>query len=177
MVEGETTVGVPLISPVEVFRERPVGSAGVIDHEATGPPLAVGMAGVMLVPFSAVSELGLKEMPDGAATSISMVMVAVALPPVLLAVTVYDAEELTTVGVPEMAPVVLSKTRPAGSVGVIDHASTAPPLEVGVMVVIVESFVSVSVLGLYTMDEGAMSLTWMLKVAVALPPAFEAVTV
>lgn len=57
-------------------------------------------------------------------------------------------EELTAVGVPEMAPVVLSNTRPAGRVGVIDQATTAPPLEVGVTVVIVESFVNDSVLGL-----------------------------
>ena len=88
MVEGETAVGVPLISPVEVLKERPAGKAGVIDHEATGPPLAVGTTGVMLVPFSAVRELGLNVMPDGGATSTSTVMVAVALPPVLLAVTV-----------------------------------------------------------------------------------------
>ena len=57
-------------------------------------------------------------------------------------------EELTAVGVPEMAPVVLSNTRPAGSEGVIDQSTTAPPLEVGVTVVIVESFVNDSVLGL-----------------------------
>ena len=47
-----------------------------------------------------------------------------------------------------MAPVVLSKTRPAGSDGEIDHETTVPPLEVGVTVVIAESLVSESVLGL-----------------------------
>ena len=57
-------------------------------------------------------------------------------------------DELTMVGVPEMAPVVLSKTRPAGSDGEIDHETTVPPLEVGVTVVIAESLVSESVLGL-----------------------------
>ena len=77
-----------MISPVEVLKVRPAGSTGVMDHEATGPPLAVGTTGVMLVPFSAVRELGLNVMPDGGATSTSTVMVAVALPPVLLAVTV-----------------------------------------------------------------------------------------
>jgi hypothetical protein len=54
----------------------------------------------------------------------------------------------TAVGVPEMAPVVLLKTRPAGSVGEIDHEVTAPPLDVGVMVVSETFLVSVSELGL-----------------------------
>ena len=88
MVSGETAVGVPLISPVVALNVRPAGKAGEIDQDATGPPLAVGAIGVMAVPFSAVNELGENVMPEGAATSTSMVMVAVAFPPVLLAVTV-----------------------------------------------------------------------------------------
>ena len=137
-----------MISPVEVLRDSPAGKAGEIDHETTGPPLAVGVSGVMAVPFSAVKELGLNVMPDGAATSTSMVTVVVALPPVLLAVTVYVVDELTAVGVPEIAPVAVSKDRPAGSVGVIDQEMTVPPLDVGVAVVMAASFVNVSVLGL-----------------------------
>ena len=48
---------------------------------------------------------------------------------------------------------------------------------VGVTVVIVVPFVSVSELGVYVIVEGAMSLTWMVTVAVPLPPALVAVTV
>ena len=47
----------------------------------------------------------------------TMVTVAVSLPPVLLPVTVYDAEEVTAEGVPEMAPVEESMERPAGREG------------------------------------------------------------
>ena len=54
----------------------------------------------------------------------------------------------TAVGVPEIAPVVLLKTRPAGSAGEIDHEVTAPPLDVGVMVDSETFLVSVSELGL-----------------------------
>ena len=36
------SVGVPLISPVEVSKERPAGKAGVIDHCSTGPPVETG---------------------------------------------------------------------------------------------------------------------------------------
>ncbi len=56
--------------------------------------------------------------------------------------------EVIDVGVPEMAPVEVEKVRPAGSVPEIDQDVTAPPLEVGVTVVMVVSFVNESVLGL-----------------------------
>ena len=64
-----------------------------------------------------------------------MEIVAVALPPVLLAVTVYEVEDDVTVGVPEMAPVVVENERPEGNDGEIDHEVTVPPLDVGVTVV------------------------------------------
>jgi hypothetical protein len=56
-------------------------------------------------------------------------------------------EEESAVGVPEIAPVEVEKARPAGSVGEIVQEVTVPPLEVGVAVVMRESFVSVSELG------------------------------
>ena len=46
-----------------------------------------------------------------------------------------------------MAPVEVSKERPAGSVGEIDHEVTVPPLAVGVTVVMAESLVKERVLG------------------------------
>ena len=54
----------------------------------------------------------------------------------------------TAVGVPEIAPVVLSKVKPAGRDGEIDHEVTAPPLDVGVMAVRATFLVRVSELGL-----------------------------
>jgi len=68
---------------------------------------------------------------------------AVSVPPVLVAVTVYTAEEVTVVGVPEMAPVVLDRVRPAGSEGDTDQEVTAPPVEVGETVVMAVPLVSV----------------------------------
>ena len=59
MVDDETAVGVPLMAPVDVLKVRPVGSAGVIDHEVTVPPLEVGVNIVMGEPLVSVSELGL----------------------------------------------------------------------------------------------------------------------
>lgn len=73
-----------------------------------------------------------------------MVMVAVALPPVLLAVTVYVVEEEIAVGVPEISPVAVENARPAGNVGVIDHKVTVPPLADGVAAVMAVPFVSVN---------------------------------
>lgn len=56
---------------------------------------------------------------------------------------------MIAVGVPEISPVDVEKTRPAGSVGVIDHAVTAPPLADGVAVVMATPFVNVNGLPLY----------------------------
>ena len=72
----------------------------------------------------------------------------VALPPVLLADTVNVVAEVTTVGVPEMAPLEVSKERPLGSVAEMDHEVTVPPLDVGVTVVMAVFLVRVRVLGL-----------------------------
>jgi len=66
----------------------------------------------------------------------------------LVAVTVYVVAVDVRVGVPEIAPVEVSKESPAVMVGEIDHETTAPPLEVGVAVVIGESFVNVRKVGL-----------------------------
>ena len=68
---------------------------------------------------------------------------AVSVPPELVAVTVYTAEEVTVVGVPEIAPVVLDRVRPAGSEGDTDQEVTAPPVEVGETVVMAVPLVSV----------------------------------
>ena len=54
---------------------------------------------------------------DGAISLTVMVMLAVSVPPVLVAVMVYDAEDVTAVGVPLIAPVDVSSDNPAGSDG------------------------------------------------------------
>ena len=57
---------------------------------------------------------------------------------------VYVAEDVTAVGVPEMAPVVLEMLRPVGSDGETDHETTVPPVDVGLSVVMAVPFVSVT---------------------------------
>jgi hypothetical protein len=59
---------------------------------------------------------------------ISIVTIVLAVPPELAAVTVYAAELLTAVGVPDIAPVEVENARPAGSCGLIDQEVTVPPL-------------------------------------------------
>ena len=56
---AEVTVGVPLISPVEVEKVRPVGSDGEIDHDVTVPPLDVGVAVTIAESLVNVRKLGL----------------------------------------------------------------------------------------------------------------------
>ena len=74
--------------------------------------------------------------------------VVVPLPPAFVAVTVYTVEGERTVGVPLISPVVVLNDKPVGSDGAIDQETTAPPLAVGVVLVIAESFVKVNELGL-----------------------------
>ena len=51
---------------------------------------------------------------------------------------------MIAVGVPEIAPVEESRDKPAGSVGETEYVTTAPPVDVGVSVVIVVPFSRVS---------------------------------
>ena len=87
------------------------------------------------------------------------------------------AEDVTAVGVPEIAPVEESRDKPAGNEGEIDQEVMVPPLTVGVTVVMAVPLVSVNESGLYVKDEGATSFTTMVRAAVVLPPVLVAVTV
>ena len=70
-------------------------------------------------------------MEIGAISLTSRLIVTESLPPVLVAVIVYVVNGERTVGVPEISPVAVSKARPVGKSGEIDHSSTAPPAAVG----------------------------------------------
>ena len=54
-----TTLGVPLIAPVDESNDKPVGSNGVIDQAVTVPPPAVGVTEVIATPFVRVNGLPL----------------------------------------------------------------------------------------------------------------------
>lgn len=59
-----------------------------MDQDVAFPPLAVGVTVVIATPLVSVNELGLYVTDEGAASLTRIVTVAVALPPVLLAVIV-----------------------------------------------------------------------------------------
>ena len=84
---------------------------------------------------------------------------------------------MIAVGVPLIAPVEESSERPLGREGDTDQVVMAPPLDVGVTVVMAVPLVNVKAFGLYEIEEGAMSLTTMVRSAVVLPPVLLAVTV
>ena len=170
-------VGVPERVPVDVSMDSPVGNVGDTDHKTTVPPLDVGVTAVIREPLVRVNGFPLYAIDEGMTSLTTMVTVAEELPPVLVAVTVYEAEGESAVGVPEIAPVEVSKDRPFGSEGVTDHESTSPPLADGIAVVIAEPLVRVNGVPLYETEYGATSLTWIVTVVVSLPPALDAVTV
>ena len=68
-------------------RDKPAGSDGDTDHVTTVPPVDVGDVVVIAVPLVNVKELVLYE-TTGAMSLTTMVIVAVSLPPVLVAVMV-----------------------------------------------------------------------------------------
>ncbi len=97
--------------------DSPAGSDGETDHVVTVPPVVVGVVVFIVVPFVNVKELGLYVMEVGATSLTTIVRVAVSVPAVLVAVTVYDAEEATAVGVPLMVPFTVFNVNPEGSEG------------------------------------------------------------
>jgi hypothetical protein len=127
-VEAETTLDVPLISPVELSNVRPAGSVGVIPQVSTGPPVEVGVIDEGIAkPICRVTELVLYEI-TGVASLTSIVTIVVTLPPELVAVTVYAADDVMVSGVPEIAPEDVENESPDGSAGEISQSVTVPPL-------------------------------------------------
>ena len=57
MAVAVRVVGVPLMTPVEVFSVRPAGSAGETEYETTAPPTLVGMLSVIAVSLVYVAGL------------------------------------------------------------------------------------------------------------------------
>ena len=87
------------------------------------------------------------------------------------AVIMYIVRPLSSTGVPVISPVVLSKTRPAESSGVIAHSKTFPPVEIGVMLNTLELLSNSTSLGAYS-KTGTLSRTVMLRYATIVPPEF-----
>ena len=82
-----TAVGVPLMEPVEVSSDKPAGSDGDTEYETTVPPVEVTVSVVMAVPLVSVKEVVLYAI-EGTTSLTTMVMLAVSVPPVLVAVMV-----------------------------------------------------------------------------------------
>ena len=77
-----------------------------------------------------------------------MVTLAVSEPPVLVAVIVQEAEEVTAVGVPLIVPFEVSSDKPAGRDGETEYETTVPPFAVGDTEVICVPLVKVNEFGL-----------------------------
>ena len=76
------------MAPVEVLKERPDGTDGLISQLVTLPPPTLGVLVVMSVPFSRVMFSVAKERLLGACALTVREMVAVSEPPLFVAVIV-----------------------------------------------------------------------------------------
>lgn len=84
---------------------------------------------------------------DGLTSFTVMVTVAVPVPPELVALTIYDAVLLITVGMPLIWPVLVLNTNPVGNGLLMEYDTTAPPVLDGLNVVIPEPLVATTVFG------------------------------
>jgi hypothetical protein len=112
----DTTVGVPLITPLDPDIDTPVGKSGLTAN-TVAPPAGdtVGVTGV-ITEFFVNDKLLLAY--DTAICSTIIVTVLVTDPPVFVAVTVIVTDDDTALGVPLKRPVLLSILKPAGNVPV-----------------------------------------------------------
>ena len=106
----------------------------------------------------------------------AIVSVVVTLPAPFVAVTVYDADAVSSVGFPVIVPFCELRARPCGSAGLTDHVGKVPDT-VGTAGVMAASRVSERVDGEYEMlaATGA-AVTSMFTVALDDPVEFVAVT-
>ena len=58
VADAVTVVAVPLMTPVEVLRVKPAGKAGETDQLEIGPPVLVGVSGVIATFVVAVNVVG-----------------------------------------------------------------------------------------------------------------------
>ena len=122
MLRVSNSVGVPLSTPVEVLKDKPLGTDGLMAHEVMVPePVMVGESGrsllaVLLVMVKSFGEYAIV----GTSSLTSMVMVVVSTPPLFLTVIVYVVLVDNSVGVPEISPVLISKLNPAGKAGLME---------------------------------------------------------
>ena len=181
IVRESSSVGVPVITPVEVSNARPAGRLGVIVHDKISPwPFKVGVSGRSLetVLLIMLKSSGVYEIKGIWSTTV-MLRYVVEVPPVLVALIVNIVRVTNSVGVPLRTPVEVSNARPAGRLGVIVHEIISPcPVKVGdsgtsleaVLLVILKSS------GVYVIL-GSSSIIVMLTYDVEVPPVFDALIV
>src|SRR5882757_10077303 len=108
-----------MIVPSVVLNVRPAGNAGEMDQEVTAPPVEAGVRVAVGSPTaSATRPLGY--LAAGATSLTDMTRLAVALPPLFVAVSVYVACAVTAVAVPVIEPEVVLRVSPDGNAGVTE---------------------------------------------------------
>ena len=118
VADGVAVVGVPDTTPVDELTLKPSGSVAVntgVVEKFAGTSVAVS---VILVPTTAVMlcVVGVRAGVGAAVTTIVIAELAVCAPAV--AVTVYVADGVAVVGVPDTTPVDELTLKPSGSVAV-----------------------------------------------------------
>ncbi len=127
-VEGRFTVGVPLITHVELSIESPAGRTGLVEQSEIAAPRLFKVVGVtdIATPTDPLVTSAPAKLIDGVLAAITKFTVAVDEPAEFVAVTENAVEARVTVGVPLMTQVELSIESPKGKVVVIHDEIAAP---------------------------------------------------
>ena len=128
-VDAKVTVGVPVITQVELSIERPAGKAVFVKQDEIAAPRLFKVVGVndMATPTDPLLPVAPAKLIDGVLAAITKVTLAVDVPAEFVAVTVNSEEAKVTVGVPLITQVELSIERPAGKVVVVVQEEIAAP--------------------------------------------------
>ena len=100
-----------------------------------GPPLLMQVSVIIGTPIQPVMEFE-EQVNEGKAGLTVNIRCTVSAPAIFIPTTVYNVVGETTVGVPVMLPVKISKAKPAGNAGLIGLKPAPPPLFVQIFGVI-----------------------------------------
>ena len=136
-VSATTVPGAPVIFPLVILIERPLGKDGSTLNDIGAPPLNVGTFTALMLPRVYVAAKAVYESIVGGVLSFTSIEMSYVFDPALFPATTANIVGVTTVvGVPASTPEDESRESPAGSVGLTEKLVAEPPVTIGVLGVI-----------------------------------------
>ena len=127
VVRLSNSVGVPQTVPFDVLNSNPVGRDGWMLHAVISPdPSSSVSKGLIWVLFVTTMSSEVRLTDSGTSSTTVRLNERLTEPPVLLPQTVNSVRGSKAVGVPQIVPLLVPNSSPAGRLGEIAHAVIAP---------------------------------------------------